>query len=230
MVESALKTAGLGVSFYIYLSDDDPSLENYNDVIGLSVEQNVFVTVGPPVTTVHIWNKLANKALAVGCSLFMLAADDIIFETKGWDEALIKHYEGLENKIHVYHLLDSRDSGGFPHPIISREYIDAMGYFIPPIFLHWFTDTWTIDIARSNGCFTHLSDYMLIHAKPSDKGMPDETHLGIRKRGWHDRDKYVNDTCQHFLAIEKARLAAIINKKLGYCVARPELAIPVSDR
>lgn len=163
--------------------------------------------------TVHKWNVLAERALRnEENKLFMLAADDMIFETAGWDKALLDHYNALENKIHVYSLGDSRDVDGTPHLIVTREYISTMGYFLPPIFLHWFCDSWTTDCARSNFCFTHFRQYRLTHDKPSDKGQPDETHLGIRRMGWHERDKYVNDTCQHFLAHEIGKLS----EKMGY--------------
>ncbi len=158
--------------------------------------------------TAFMWNLLAQKASEVkSVKLFMLAADDMIFETPGWDEALLDHYNALENKIHVYALQDSRDPDGTPHPIVTREYIEAMGYFLPPIFLHWYVDSWTVEIAKANNCFTHLRDYKLIHDKPSDKGEGDETHNRIRRMGWRERDKYVNDACQHFLEFEKKRLA-----------------------
>lgn len=158
--------------------------------------------------TVHKWNTLAQAALEdKNNKLFMLAADDIIFETPGWDGALLDHYNALENKIHVYALGDSRDPDGTPHPIVSREYMEAMGYFLPPLFLHWFVDTWTVAIGKSSGTFTHFRDFKVTHDKPSDQGQPDETHLGIRRMGWHERDTYVNATCQHFLESEKIRLA-----------------------
>lgn len=161
----------------------------------------------PDCPTVHKWNMLALEAMKdKETKLFMLGSDDIIFDTPGWDRALIEHYNALENKIHVYSLLDSRDPAGTPHPIVTREYIEAMGYFLPPIFLHWFVDTWTVEMAKENDCFTHLTDYLLIHDKLSDKGQPDETHNRIRHMGWHERDQYVNDTCQHFLEHEKLRL------------------------
>lgn len=185
---------------FIFAASNDPS-DNY---------VNEKFPVDCP--TVLMWNSMAKGAADnTSANLFMLAADDVIFSTPGWDKALIDHYNALENKIHVYHLLDSRDPYGTPHPIVTREYIDAMGYFIPPIFLHWFADTWTVDIARSNGCFTHLSHYELIHDKPSDRGEADETHNRIRRMGWHERDKYVNDTCQHYLEFEKERLSKCLN-------------------
>lgn len=162
--------------------------------------------------TVYMWNLLANRVMGQhhDAKLFMLCADDVIFSTPSWDKAIIDHYNALENKIHVYTLQDSRDVDGTPHPIVTREYIEAMGYFIPPIFLHWFGDTWTVAIARANNCFTHMRDFSLVHEKPSDVGKPDETHLGIRRMGWHERDKCVNDTCHHFLEFEKQRLAKVM--------------------
>lgn len=164
--------------------------------------------IGP---TAHKWNSLAEMAnRAPECKLFMLGADDMCFATPGWDKALLDHYNALENKIHVYALQDSRSEDGTPHPIVTREYIEAMGYFVPPIFLHWYVDTWTVEIAKANGCFTHLKDYSLVHEKPSDHGQGDETHNRIRQWGWHERDKYVSEKCSDFLDHEKWRLGAQI--------------------
>jgi len=171
------------------------------------IETTDFVDADPHLPTAQKWNLLALEALKEpSTKLFMLGADDMVFETEGWDKALIDHYNALENKIHVYHLQDSRDPDGTPHYIVTREYIEAMGYFFPPIFLHWFGDSWTVDIARSNDCFTHLRGYSLRHDKPSDKGQPDETFNRIRSWGWRERDQYVNDTMQHVLGGEKNRL------------------------
>ncbi len=158
--------------------------------------------------TAFRWNILAEAALKnPDNKLFMLCADDVVFSTPLWDKALLDHYNALENKIHVYHLLDERTGHGTPHPIVTREYIEAMGYFLPPLFLHWFVDTWTVDIAKANGCFTHLTDYQLQHIKPSDEGKPDETHSRIRQMGWHERDKWVHEHSQHILEFEKKRLS-----------------------
>lgn len=158
--------------------------------------------------TVYMWNDLAIKAMTDNpdIKLFMLGSDDMIFATPEWDKALLDHYDKLRNKIHVYHLQDSRDTEGIPHPVVSREYISALGYFMPPLFNHWFVDTWTVKIARANKCFTHLKDYLLIHDKPSDRGEADETHNNIRRMGWHLRDSYVSQACKHYLNLEIQRI------------------------
>lgn len=164
--------------------------------------------------TAQKWNDLAKCAMEnQRYNLFMLGSDDMYFETPGWDKALLDHYNALENKIHVYSLRDSRDPEGTPHPIVTREYIEATGYFLPPIFLHWYVDSWTVGIAKANGCFTHKKDYLLVHDKPSDRGKGDDTHNRIRAWGWRERDEYVAKTCQHFLDAEKVRLGNAISWK-----------------
>lgn len=177
--------------------------------------------------TVYMWNDLASRAGKH--KLCMLASDDIIFTIPGWDKALLDHYNALENKIHVYAFQDSRDPNGTPHIIVTREYIDAMGYFVPPIFVHWFVDTWTVEIAKANNCFTHLKDFLLVHEKPSDKGQADETHLRIRRNGWFERDKFVNDKCKVFLEFEKERLKGnIMASKMGGVIGDTEVLFHVT--
>jgi hypothetical protein len=162
--------------------------------------------------TVQKWNDLCDLALQnKDNKLFMLGSDDIVFTTPLWDKELLEHYNALKNKVHVYHFQDSRDKDGTPHPIVTREYIETMGYFLPPIFLHWYCDTWTVDIAKANGCFTHLKNYELAHIKPSDKGIADATHSGIRAQEWNRRDSYVFSKCSNYLALEKQKLASFIN-------------------
>lgn len=220
MIESAKKTASTKFVVYIAYQENDPSdYKSHAIERGGSFDGYIPMPIySDSMPTVQKWNDMAIEAMKYEyegekIKLFMLAADDMIFATPGWDVALLDHYEKLENKIHVYHLRDSRDVSGTPHIIVSREYINAMGYFIPPLFLHWFADTWTADIARSNNCFTHIMDYELIHEKPSDKGQSDETHNHIRRMGWHVRDTYVNETCQHFLEQEKLKISFALYPK-----------------
>lgn len=208
MVKSALDTAHNrnNIKIYAGFTKGDTTLHEYNNK---NLEKNFHWPDGMP--TAFKWNNLAESAFQdTNIKLFMLCADDTVFSTPCWDKALFDHYNALENKIHVYHLLDSRNPDGTPHPIVTREYIESMGYFLPPMFLHWYVDTWTINIAKASRCFTHLKDYLLLHDKPSDIGKPDETHNKIRHMGWHERDLWTHEHCQHFLEFEKERLKKIV--------------------
>lgn len=214
MYDSAMQTAKYPEKLHIsaFIGSDDNSLGEYPKEL-----KNGMIFVGPPWSAVMAANFLATRCNEYypNTKLYMGGADDMIFSTPNWDEALIDAYDALNNKIHVFALRDSRDENGTPHPIISRDYVNVMGYMIPPIFLHWFVDTWTTEIAKANSCFTHLKEYLLVHDKPSDKGAGDETYTRIRKLGWYERDKYVNDSCKHFLGYEKERLGLLIQQQNG---------------
>lgn len=198
MVKSAFATADRkNVHVYFYTADDDP---------GYKAPEGCTHFSGLDLSCVAACNYLAAHELMDDKALLMIAADDTVFTTPGWDTALLAAYDKLEKKEHVFSLLDSRDENGTPHPIVTKEYHKAMGYFFPPIFLHWFVDTWTVEIAKANNCFTHLKDYMLVHNKASDHGVNDETHSRIRRMGWHVMDAQVNEKCQRFLELEKKRL------------------------
>lgn len=210
MVESVVNTSS-HAKVFTGLSEEDKS------VYGIIPD----IVTPEWMPTAHKWELLANHAFkTTNSDLFMLGADDTVFATKGWDTVLLEHYRALSNKVHVYSMHDSRTGTGTPHPIVTKEYIEAMGYFLPPLFLHWFVDTWTVEIARANNCFTHLMDYTLIHDKSSDrksgKWSGDETRNGIRKNGWLTRDIYTNQSCAHFLEIEKERLANFIKRNVQY--------------
>lgn len=205
----------VGDKAYIYFAGSLEDRQSYVDLMGNPFTSGYHYVVMPEnLPTAHKWNSLADWLVKESLTnhLFMLGADDIVFETPEWDKALIDHYNALENKIHVYALQDSRDVDGTPHVIVTRGYIEAMGYFVPPIFLHWFVDSWTVEIAKANGCFTHLRDFTLRHDKPSDQGKPDETHSRIRQWGWHERDKWVAEKMAHVLEGEKGRLRKCMTK------------------
>lgn len=163
--------------------------------------------------TVHSVNFLAAQAMTYDdCRLMYLVGDDTIFSTPCWDTALRNEYATLKNKVHIFSLLDSRDENGTPHPVVTREFWNAMGYLACPIFMHWYADSWLVEVAKSNGCFTHLKEYLLIHDKDSDRGKPDWTHQRIRNNGWKDRDYYLNEKCQHLLDAERCKLNLALNR------------------
>lgn len=213
MIESAKKTAYNPVKIFLAISPEDEAAYQF-------INGNTRKYIMPEnMPTAHKWNLLADEAMRNSDNtLFMVGADDMIFGTPGWDEALAKHYEALgARKQHVYHLQDSRDKDGTPHPIMTREYIEAMGYLVPPMFLHWHIDTWTVELAKQLKCFTHLTDYELIHDKCNDRGEPDETHKKIRLSGWREMDEWTNKKMRSigFMEHEQRRLMSVMNGLLA---------------
>lgn len=215
MVESVHNTSSTDVVIFLFIADDDESWCEYQKLDDPKIHRGLLNIIRVPAwPTVQSWNCHIKGLVKDGVTdLFMLSADDIIFSTPGWDQALLEHYDNLKEKVHVYSLQDSRDADGTPHPFVTREYIEALGYAFPPIFLHWWVDSWTVAIGKSCGVFTHLKDYLLIHDKPSDRGQLDETHSRIRRMGWHERDAYVAKTMDHVLKAEMVRLDNYLRKR-----------------
>lgn len=224
MVQSVAKTTSTKITIYVLLQSEE-DVASY-DIKGLQIPSNgnldikinAFHLFEVDAPTVHLWNRLAGIAYddkEVTNNIFMLGSDDIVFDTKGWDVGLIKRYDELANKIHVFSLKDyrqhsSNETLSTPHPIVTREYMKAMGYFIPPLFLHWHVDMWTVEIARANNVFTHVENFICVHDKVELIEDKDDTHERLRKRGWRERDAYVDKTSQHILEAEKKRLGACL--------------------
>lgn len=202
MLESAFRTAADPKNFwvYYYISENDPTYEYYPRLERTSCFR------GPDWPTVMCSNYMASHENMDNKDLLMIAADDMVFTTPCWDTALLDHYNALEKKQHVYAFQDSRDADGTPHPIATKEFVAALGYLSCPIFMHWYIDYWMVEIAKANGCFTHMRDYLLVHEKGSDKGQADETHTRIRKNGTHQRDTFAHEKMQHLLDMEKCRM------------------------
>jgi hypothetical protein len=201
MIDSARATADEPIEVFLGIASEEGKYpQGYRDILAQQ-------TLMEEMPTVAITNYLADEAMKnPDNKLFMIVGDDAVFATKGWDTALKNEYDKLDNKIHVFSFKDSRSSDGTPHPIVTREFIDTMGYFCTPIFLHFFVDTWLVEMAKNSNCFTKLDDYLVIHDKGSDKGQSDETHTRLRNNGYKARDFYVQRKCQHFLDAEKLRL------------------------
>lgn len=224
MVQSVAKTTSTKVTIYALLQSEE-DVEAYGiSTLQIPVNSNQQIKINAfhlfevDAPTVHLWNRLAGIAIDdkdVINNIFMLGSDDIIFDTKGWDVDLIKRYEALNNKIHVFSLKDYRqysvnEALSTPHPIVTREYMKAMGYFIPPLFLHWHVDQWTVEIGQANNVFTHIENFVCVHDKIELIEDIDDTHNRLRKRGWRERDQYVAKNSLHILEAEKKRLGACL--------------------
>lgn len=212
MIESVRKTAFdlKDIVFYLGLTEGDETKQKYMDMVldykSLNIKIGLYEF--PDWTLPLCHNKLSE--IAIDHELHFGVGDDNIFVTPGWDKALKESYDALTNKIHVFSLLDNRDPKGMPASIMTKAYIDAMGWRLPPYFMHWYCDTWTAEIARANNILTHLTEYMLVHDKQSEQGIKDATYNRIRNLGALDRDAYVDQNCKHWLGVEIERLRVML--------------------
>lgn len=215
MAESAVETAAdtRGLEILFWLNEDDPKLSEYKH------SPYTVLIMGKDGPTSYAWNELAKRAAG---DILMLMGDDVVFETPGWDNkirhGLIDHLipgnklqdvvvEGSQpgersawpiyghHKVAVFSFDDGRSplGEGHPHPAMTREVYNRLGYLACPMFRHFYVDTWLVDLAKEAGIFHYIPDMKVLHDKPWDRGAPDETKLRIATTSVHDADKATFD-------------------------------------
>jgi hypothetical protein len=141
--------------------------------------------------------------------ILFLAGDDIQFMTKNWDLNIIKVFEKFPDKICMAAPFDGNGKGngnallvneepyqlkenervGSPHFAVHRNWMKALGYFVPPFFWHWYVDTYNQTVAKKLGRCFYLTK-TLIQAKK----VFDDTATLVRKNlNINVRDDYVWD-------------------------------------
>lgn len=88
-------------------------------------------------TTSEKWNFLYGKC---GGDIIVMVADDVIFESRGWDEALRKSWP--EDGVAVMFSDSSSGVELLEFPIISRVMVESVGYAAYPGLRHAGLDTW----------------------------------------------------------------------------------------
>lgn len=141
LVKSVQQTATSMPDIAVYIDSDDEWSAIAARELGLSFIQ------GPR----HLLSSCYNEALklAVG-EIVMFAADDLIFREKAWDEIVIKEFEKVADKILFVTSWDGlRPDKLGTHGFLHRNWINAVGYLLPPYFGTWYVDNWITTVAES---------------------------------------------------------------------------------
>ena len=115
----------------------------------------------PPPSIGYLQSALKTNGIDVTATDLNYGADGYVFETKDWDKILVSKIQ------HPYNLLWFDD--GIQHgnscafPIVSRQWIDLMGFFIPEIFIHNYSDTFVYDVAKKAGVCVYIPEVQNRH-------------------------------------------------------------------
>ena len=163
--------------------------------------------IGIDRSTVMSWNILAEKERS---RMYMLVGDDAEFITTGWDRIFLQQYKKYPDGIFMIGTATGKKHGlehqTSPHPVITREWREALGYFWPFQFHHWCLDNYTNDLAKAVDRYIFMEDVM-IKVKKITK---DDTAQRIRTKSVHERDKWVYEKtkqCYFTHDVEKLRKA-----------------------
>jgi hypothetical protein len=194
MVDTATQLAGGPLEVLIYINDDDPCKEQYYELI-----DQRYLLCGPDRSPVYSWNLLAEKAKY---DLLFLMGDDAWFETQDWVPKIVEIFDQYPDKIaFVYPSLDGQPwQGGHlttehcPHFVIHRNWVNALGYFIPPQFWHWYIDTYYRDVSK------------LINRRHRTTAIKVPTHVDLEDTTGQRKDRLSNRERDHWLWNHSQRL------------------------
>lgn len=118
--------------------------------------------------------------------------DDVFFRTTGWDVLVREAFDALPDRIAFVHGRDGHPEhdGVFGTlGFLSREWVDAVGYFTPPYFTANFGDTWLNAVASLVGRRVYLEDVLTEHLHHSfGKSAYDQTYRERDERDIRDRN------------------------------------------
>tara|TARA_R110001592_G_scaffold29255_2_gene106279 strand:+ start:1634 stop:2353 length:720 start_codon:yes stop_codon:yes gene_type:complete len=198
LVDTATSTQQGKTEFLFYLNNDDPTLEQYKDLL-----DEKHYTVGPNQSTCYSWNLMAKKAKH---DIVMLMGDDVQIQTQDWDSIIVNEFNRYEDRILMVVPSDGRLKGTgrialeeptlWPdkllpaaHFAVHKNWINTLGYLAPPFFWHWHVDSYTQKVARKLGRCLYLPTVVFKAKKIfDDTGKQVRTHLNI-----NNRDKFVWD-------------------------------------
>lgn len=193
------------------LDDDDPMLAEYGNLLGGT---DVQISIGPRVVLSKCWNEAYEFAHN---DVLMLCGDDIRFRTQNWDDRVAMAFDGCDDRILLVHGEDGIQGDKVAtHPFLSREWVDAVGYFVPPIFASDWNDMWLTEVARLIDRVCFLPDVYTEHLHPvAGKHYLDQTHLErLDRHRAEDCDRLYRETSEQRRADADKLRAAITARSM----------------
>lgn len=196
-VTSVLLTAAKpnGIEFIVRLDNDDPSYDSWEFLPQVKIEYGERKNLAQ----LYEWERASGEILVMG-------ADDVVFHTKGWDTKVLAEFEKVPDKILLVYGDDGNPNNATANatmPFIHKNWIKAVGRYLPPYFSGDFIDTWLTALADGVGRKVKIDIYTE-HLHPA---------FGKREQDQVDKDKwekhFSGNMPQKYLDTEPERLEEI---------------------
>ena len=196
------------ILFIIGLDQDDPLLQTYLFTIeGMTKKAHPEIEIITKIDKRHllarIWNNLAKE----GKGWLTVGNDDYVYLTPGWDVILESYISNINHPYHLFFFDDGLQHGNHcAFPIVSKEWVNALGYFFPEIFHHNYVDTWVFDIAQRLNVWKYIPEVKNQHLHHSiNLHSFDKTYKEGNTNNEDDRVMYLSHTKEREAEVEKIK-------------------------
>jgi len=181
------------VEIIFYIDDDDKqSIELVKKQKPLKCV--VKYIIGERIVLSKMWNEC--HKIAKG-PYYHHCGDDVVFRTKNWDKIILEEFSKYPDKIVFIWPRDrekSRGKNGGTHGFLHDNWINTVGYFMPPYFSSDMNDRWLTEVSKKIGRDVFLEDVYVEHMHYAfGKATKDKTHMERLARRRKDRVKKLYD-------------------------------------
>lgn len=182
------------LNFIFVVEENDPQRDVYEKFSELPI-----IYTKKQRTTEKI-NLAANQATG---DILIMAMDDVIFQTKNWDNILRRNLPA--DGYYIAYTSDGfKNICGFP--IISKKMFNFLGYFTYPKITHEYTDAWLAEIGYSVSRLYFIKDIMMYHAHyVGNKQLHNRFSISRIKQRNNDSMVYSRDSNIRKQTIQKLR-------------------------
>ena len=174
MVDSGRATSTGRPEYVFYIDDDDRASVDMADALYLE-GGDVRRIIGPRILLSSMWNECQRVAKH---EIYQHSCDETIYRTQGWDTAVLAAFEQWSDHIGIVYGRDGiHDQNLATHGFLHRNWVTAVGYFVPPYFSSDYNDLWIFQVAQSINRLAYLPEMFMEHMHPAvGKGPMDQTH------------------------------------------------------
>lgn len=164
------------VEWVFYIDDDDqPSQDMARTLLREAGDVAWKVGHRGDLNLSQLWNECQKLAQY---DVYQHSCDETVYRTSGWDTAVLEAFEQWPDGIGLVYGRDGiHDENLATHGFITRAWVNAVGYFVPPYFSSDYNDLWLHEVAGAIGRRRFLPDVFTEHMHPAvGKGPLDQTH------------------------------------------------------
>lgn len=193
------------IIFAYYVDDDDDKLEEYKQLV-FTGHPNIKVVpfYSERRIIARAFNHMAMR-LRSNRMYFMNGADDMVFDTPGWDEILSKKI--VDHPYALYYFDDGIQHEGLAtFAVVSQHWIGVLGYFFPEHIRHNYIDTYIFDVACRAGVTVYIPEVRLKHLHFTiDNTLYDKTYDQSQQHMAADAEAYNNSSGKRITEAEMIR-------------------------